>query len=250
MSRRHHSIRDSCSEGNLLSRMIYLPVPRACGPGSSYHARIGWIGRTVTLKTLLEQHVSILGRDIVCGTDEQVFDLDGRQRILDLMLYRSFPQTVPECHEHLVIELKAPTCTINNKEIDQIKRYAYSCYEDKRFDKDNTRWTFLLIGNKLGRYAELECSVDGRQRGHIMAANKGTFNVHVREWSSILANTKWRYEFFRSRLEYEASTADGLAYLKRKHSEYLPHLTAANENDVKAPRTTPRLNRRPTSRKR
>ena len=28
--------------------MIYLPVPRACGPGSSYHARIGWIGRTVT----------------------------------------------------------------------------------------------------------------------------------------------------------------------------------------------------------
>jgi len=28
--------------------MIYLPVPHACGPGSSYHARIGWIGRTVT----------------------------------------------------------------------------------------------------------------------------------------------------------------------------------------------------------
>ena len=38
-----------CFEGNLLARMIYLPVPHACGPGSSYHARIGWFRRTVTL---------------------------------------------------------------------------------------------------------------------------------------------------------------------------------------------------------
>jgi hypothetical protein len=183
-----------------------------------------------SLKVLLEQHINILERDVLCGHDAEVFDTEGRKRILDLMLYRRIPQTVPDSHEHLVIELKSPSCVIGQKEIEQIKRYAYTILEDERFDKEKTRWTFLLIGNKLSRYAERECTVDGRDRGHIMASNGGMFNIHVREWSSILGNVKWRYEFFRGCLEYQATISDGISYLNLKHAQYLPDIAYDNDN--------------------
>jgi hypothetical protein len=187
------------------------------------------------LKTLLEQHINILNRQVLSGTDAEVFDLDRRTRVLDLMIHRRIPQTIENCHEHLVIELKAPTCVINQEEIEQIKKYAYKVYDDVRFDKATTRWKFLLIGNKLGSYAEHDVANDGKERGHIKSLNGGRFNIYVHEWSSILANAKWRYEFFRDKLEYQASTADGMEYLKRKHSEYLPDLGSDNDNDSRVP---------------
>jgi Histidine kinase-, DNA gyrase B-, and HSP90-like ATPase len=183
------------------------------------------------LRALLEQHIKILNREVVYAPEVEIFDLVGRRRILDLMLHRRIPQTVPDCHEHLVIELKAPTCVIGQPEIEQIKRYAYAVLDNERFDKDTTRWTFLLVGNRFGKYAELECAVDGRERGHITALNGGKVNIHVLEWSSILASVKWRYEFFRSKLEYQASSSDGIEYLKRMHSEYLPDLAEAGDGD-------------------
>jgi hypothetical protein len=185
-----------------------------------------------SLKTLLEQHIKILGREALSGTEAEVFDLDGRKRILDLMLYRGFPETTPDWHEHLVVELKAPTCVLGEKEITQIKKYAYTVIDDERFNKHNTRWTFLLIGNKLDKYAKME--VGGNPQGLIKTGTDDKFKICVLEWSYVLQSVRWRYEFFRSRLEYQASNSDGMKYLERKHSEYLPDLaagTAAADND-------------------
>ena len=153
------------------------------------------------------------------------------------MLYRRVPQTVPDCHEHLVIELKAPTCIINpsGNPADQ-----ELCFTRSMKIRDSTRrrpaGRFFWSATDWVLLAEHECSIDGRERGHIYASNGGKFNIHVREWSSILANAKWRYEFFREKLEYQASTADGMEYLRRgKHSEYLPDLGSDDDNKVKTP---------------
>lgn len=172
-----------------------------------------------SLKNLLKSHVSVLGRSELVEDVSEVKDLDGNDRRLDLMLYGSYPQTVPNSYEHLVVELKRPSRKLGKEEIGQIEDYAFTVSKDERFDKEKTRWTFVLLGNDLDSFAEEKCNVSDRVFGHIHA---GRVNIFVKRWSALLAEAKWRYEFFRQKLEYQVTTADGLAYLRKKHAERLP----------------------------
>lgn len=179
-----------------------------------------------SLKNLLKAHMRILGRDELVEDVSAVTDLDGKDRRLDLMLYRRYPQTVPNCFEHLVVELKRPTRKLGKDEISQIKEYAFAVSESERFDKKSTRWTFLLVGNNLDRFAENECNVKDRQFGHIYA---GDINIYVRRWATVIDEARWRYEFFRQKLECQVTTADGLEYLRRKHKDRLPNSPETQE---------------------
>ena len=103
--------------------------------------------------------------------------------------------------------------------------------DDERFDKNRTKWTFILIGNELTPFAERKCREHGRQYGHIHASDDGTVNIYVKKWSTIIAEAKWRYKFFKDKLELEVTTADGLRYLRQKHRERLPETSATESNE-------------------
>lgn len=176
-----------------------------------------------SLKNVLKKHIAILERDDIAEDDiESVQDIEGKDRVFDLMLYRKYPQFTPDTFEHLVIELKRPSCKLGQKELGQIENYAFSVAADERFDKAKTKWTFLLIGNDLDSFADHKCRVQGKEFGHIYASDDGAVNIHVKKWSTIISQAKWRYEFFRKELELDATDADGLAYLRSKYSKYLP----------------------------
>ncbi len=172
-----------------------------------------------SLNSVLSAHVSILGRQQIVTDPTYVTDLDGRDRYLDLLLYRQYPQSIPGQFEHLVVELKRPSKKLGKKEINQIEEYAYAIDSDDRFDKNTTQWTFLLVGNGLDAFAQNKCQSTDRKPGHIQA---GRVNIWVRPWADLLAEAKWRYEFFRKRLEYEATTEDAMGYLREKYSQYFP----------------------------
>lgn len=184
-----------------------------------------------SLKNVLLSHIKILGREELVTDVKTVKDLDGRDRYLDLLLYRQYPQTVQGQFEHLVVELKAPRVPLGKKEISQIEEYAYAIECDDRFDTNTTRWTFLLIGNGLDDFARSKCQSSDRKPGHLKA---GRVEIWVRPWADLLADTKWRYEFFRKRLEYEASGEDAMGYLREKYSQYFPD---ADSETPQAPAT-------------
>lgn len=176
-----------------------------------------------SLKNLLKKHIQILGRDDISPSDTgEVTDLDDKQRIVDLMLYRQIPQLQPDHFEHLVIELKRPACKLGQEELSQIENYAFSVAEDERFDKHKTKWTFYLVGNELSPFAKRKCREQGRQFGHIYASDDGAINIHVKKWSTIIAEAKWRHNFFKQKLELEVTTADGIRYLREKHKGRIP----------------------------
>ena len=60
-----------------------------------------------SLTAVLKQHLSLLGRTEL-AVESEVLDASGRRRIVDLMLARTVPQS-HDSHEHLVVELKAPS---------------------------------------------------------------------------------------------------------------------------------------------
>ncbi|MGD9127888.1 MAG: ATP-binding protein, partial [Planctomycetia bacterium] len=187
------------------------------------------------LTSVLKKHVSILGRDDLAPEDmNNVTDVDGKSRIVDLMLYKQIPQCRPNHFEHLVIELKRPICRLGAEEFTQINKYAFAVADDERFDKSHTKWTFVLIGNDLDAYVDGLCRVKDREYGHVHSSDDGSVNVYVKKWSVILEEVKWRYEFFRKKLELEVSADDGLHYLREKHNDRLPERSSAKKGHSKA----------------
>lgn len=176
-----------------------------------------------SLTNVLKEHIQVLGReDLVPEDTEDVKDLDGKQRIVDLMVHRQVPQLQPNHFEHLVIELKRPKCKLGQEELGQIEKYAFAVADDERFDKAQTKWTFVLLGNELSQFADRKCRVQGKEFGHIHASDDGSVNIYVKKWSAVISEARWRYHFFREKLELEVTTADGLQYLRKKHGNRLP----------------------------
>ncbi len=171
-----------------------------------------------SLTRVLEAHIEILGRQSLADT--KVLDLDGKKAIVDLMLAKSIPQLQPNHFEHLVVELKRPNCTIGQAEISQIEKYAFKVASDSRFDRTRTKWKFVLIGKELDDFASQKCSEKNREFGHIY--NTDGLDIYVYRWSTIIEEAKWRYGFFREKLELEVSSNNGLEYLRAKHAEFLP----------------------------
>ncbi|MDB5340622.1 MAG: mismatch repair protein [Planctomycetaceae bacterium] len=175
------------------------------------------------LTEVLKKHLALLkNREFDLDEDLSVQDLQGHNRIVDLMVSRTIPQMQDGHFEHLIIELKRPKRVLGIDEITQIKNYAFTVAKDERFKDPKTRWTFLLLGNDLSEYADQECRVQGRDYGHIYVSDDGRINVHVKLWATVLAEARWRYKFFREQLNLQISTNDGVRYLREKYPQHIP----------------------------
>ncbi len=171
------------------------------------------------LKSLLDAHVNILGRQQIA---EEVKDINGEEAIPDLMLYRKYPDRREGYFDHLVIELKRPSVKGGQEEIGQIQRYAFTVQKDSRFDKEKTRWTFVLVVNDVDEMGEQLCTQTDRQYGHV--TQRENLNVFVWKWSKVLQDCQWRHEFYRKQLELELQEGDGRTFVEQKHAHLLPHV--------------------------
>jgi hypothetical protein len=183
-----------------------------------------------SLKTLLETHAKLLERKVLA---EVVKDIGGDDAIPDLMLWRRYPDRTAGRYEHLVIELKRPKKSLGQAELGQIENYALTVAADERFDKANTKWTFVLLGDDLTTFAKEKCEQDNRPFGLIL--QKPNVEVWVKKWATILQECKWRHEFYREKLELEVQASDATAYLEKKHAQYVPSLAKAASPGTDAP---------------
>lgn len=175
----------------------------------------------ISLKNVLKNHLEKnLGRNEL-AEDVDIRQIKGLDDIPDLCLWRQYNFGKPDVYENLVVELKRPKCLISDKEINQIKRYAYAVEGEKYFDKEKTSWTFILLGTKLNNYARSECEQDDREFGHIV--NKKNLNVYIKEWNQIIQEAKGKLNFIKNKLEYSVNdNSEGLSYLAKKYKEFLP----------------------------
>ncbi|MCC7389208.1 MAG: ATP-binding protein [Phycisphaerales bacterium] len=186
-------------------------------------------------KAYLQKHISKLGRDEP-SPDVDPAHINELGKIPDLLLSRRFLRH-PRRFENLVIELKRPTIRIGSKEIVQIEEYAGLIISEDAFNKTDYAWTFVLIGNGLDRYAEARASQVHLPPGCI--SQSGNVAIWVRRWSDIFAEARMRYEFFRERLEVEASAARGLRYLNENYAHLLSGRGMTKKAEIEAGLLTP-----------
>ena len=174
----------------------------------------------ISLKNVLKKHLKLLEREELLK-EIDMKSLNGLDDIPDLGLWRQYHFGKPGEYENLIIELKRPSCTISEKEINQVKKYAWAIEDEKYFDKEKTKWTLYLIATKLNKYAKKECEHNDREFGHIV--KQENLNVYVKEWNQLIQEAKGRLQFAKDKLEYSIEdNSEGLNYLKKKYNELIP----------------------------
>lgn len=176
----------------------------------------------ISLKNVLKKHIELLGRNEL--EDQIDFSkLNDLNDIPDIGLSRQCIIGEQDHYENLVIELKRPSCVITEKEISQIKKYAYKIEDNMYFDKEKTKWKFILLGTKLDSYSKKELNQHNRAQGLVYESADSNVEVWVKEWNQVIQEAKGKYQHLKEKLELNMNdNEEGLNYLRKKYKEYLP----------------------------
>ena len=167
-----------------------------------------------SLTEVLRKHRKLLGEEIVI--DEPVKHITKTRGIVDLMLSKAIRQHRANTLTHLVVELKAPSVKINDDEVTQVEKYAFSVMRDERFRNVNTNWVFWAISDDLGDYATQRIS---NSSGLIYT--KENVSIFVKTWAQVLDENRARLQFFQERLEFQADRESSLKHLQERYDEFL-----------------------------
>lgn len=93
---------------------------------------------------------------------------------------------------------------------------------DERFDQVDVRWEFVLVSNRLNDFAEAKSNLAHLPPGVSYQRPDGNVRVVVRTWGEIVDDCKERLKFVADKLDYIATSDDGLDYLRRLHAAAIP----------------------------
>ncbi len=170
-----------------------------------------------SLTEVLRKHLKEMGSDAI--VDKPVKRLDGTTGIVDLFLTRKVPSARADERDYLIVELKAPSVKIGQKETGQVRSYAFAVQGDERFRNIKARWEFWVVSNDLMPYAKEEVSSSDRPYG--MLHRKDGLQIWVRTWSEILNDCRTRLQLFEKELNYNADRDESLAFLQKTYAKIL-----------------------------
>jgi hypothetical protein len=104
----------------------------------------------------------------------------------------------------------------------QVKSYAIAVAQDERFKDTKTKWVFWAISNEMTDEARRDSRQRGRLEGLVYDDEELRITVWAKSWGQIIQDCKGRLNFFKEKLDYEASRASALTYLKKTHEKYVP----------------------------
>jgi len=175
-------------------------------------------GSEKTLEEVLALNLDKLGNR---EDQEPVLREDGKQGRVDLMFSRVIHPRHDE-RDHLVVELKRPSQSINSTILGQVESYALAVAQDPRFLKEKTRWKFVVVSNSMDEHAKRKANQRGRRRGLVFDDGEYNIQVWAFEWTDIVADARTRLQFINESLNYEASRETAKAYLEKTHAKFIP----------------------------
>lgn len=165
--------------------------------GEQYRLVTADADMTKALKTY-EASLIAEGHSII--PENTVMSLDERRRRMDVFLYGS-RITDSEKEENLIVELKAPSISVNTKVLNQIMEYANIIRKEPRFLISARTWKFFAIG------CEIDDNVSALYDGYAIHNKKwlvgliDNFEIYAISWADLFETFRIRHNFLLQKLE-------------------------------------------------
>ena len=145
-------------------------------------------------------------------TEEQKNNTD-LNKIPDICLWRN--RAVDEDHfENLVVEIKRPQKVLGQLELNQIKNYAYAVSKEPGFDKEKTKWHFVLLGNDFDD--RLAWEMKNKKNG--IYFDEDNIKIVILKWSSLINENKIKYSYIKDKTQLAITNEDIAKALNEKWS--------------------------------
>jgi hypothetical protein len=128
---------------------------------------------------------------------------EGLDDITDLFFYNE-KITDNDEKEIMVVELKSPKCSISEKELNQIDRYAFAIEEYAGLPTDKMKYKLILISSRLTKYAQskLKSSRERFMDTPFLYDRKTGKNIeiYVMKWSELIEMNKRKLGYLSNKL--------------------------------------------------
>ena len=137
--------------------------------------------------------------------------------IPDLVLGAQGTNNKGDAYHNLVIEIKRPSVKLGVNELNQLSKYQRAIELDPRFDKERTKWTFLLVSSDITEDAVAQSNQPNRTKGLYLETNHS--KSFVKTWAELIQDAKGRMNYLKNKLEISPQVKDGMDYLQKKHPD-------------------------------
>lgn len=154
--------------------------------------------------------------------DENLADIkgEGLSDITDLFFTNEKPLD-DETKEFMIVELKAPKCKISQKELAQIKKYAFAIESTSSIPKHKTRYKLLLISAGITAQAKSEIkSLSTVYKTPFLIERKQDVDIEIymMTWSELISIQRTKLNYLSKQLKIKDKS------VKQKFEEEYPHL--------------------------
>lgn len=137
-------------------------------------------------------------------TDKNLIDTEvGLNDITDLFFLNEKITDNGE-REIMVVELKSPKCSISDKELTQIDKYAFTIEQNSALPTEKIKYKLILISSKLTKYAQSKVKSSRLKYPDIpFLYDKKTeknIEVYVMEWSELIEQNKRKLGYLSNQL--------------------------------------------------
>lgn len=146
--------------------------------------------------------------------------------------------------EVMIVELKAPSCKISQKELQQVERYAFKIEEMAAFPKENVTYKILLISSDLSKIAKSMAKSARKDpndpfKYRTMDTDGEDIRIYVMTWGEIIDINRQKLTYMSETLRIKEQNANN--YFQKKYSELVDFKTKSkltlqkldNKNDGK-----------------
>jgi hypothetical protein len=151
-------------------------------------------------------------------TDDDDIDPEGlndpRLNLIPDLYFFNEKKLDSDVREIMVVELKAPSCSIGKKEVDQIDNYAYAIESQQVFPKHNHVYKLILISSKMTKQIESK-AIPARKRYpndpfFFDEKADGKIKIYLMTWSDLIAQHKNRLSYLAQSLDVKDKLAQDI----------------------------------------
>ncbi|SEA28634.1 ATP-binding protein [Marinobacterium iners] len=147
------------------------------------------------------------------------FDIEGMRGQVDLFLARKnieFDTNGREYFKATIIEIKRPIVSLNDKHLDQIKRYAKVISQCSGFDANNLKFDIILVGRKISEKSfdipnSLKSCEKENDPGRVYITSDERIKCYVKTWASIFNEFELSNSYLLRNLKMKRDVLEGKA---------------------------------------